>query len=119
MAETLSRFTILGSAVTTAITVTATAEAVTITVKDLSRTFVRMTNNSGSVATTVVVSASADPMVAAGVGTLSVAVASSSSVYLGGSWDSARFKGTAGTIILTPDLSATGVTFEVGELSPY
>ena len=119
MAVTLSRFTVIGTAVITAVTATATEEAVTITVKDLSRTFVRMHNNSGSVASSVVVSASDDPMVAEGIGSLTVAVPSLATVYLGASWDSARFKGTAGTIVLTPDLSATGVSFEVGEMSPY
>ena len=119
MAETLSRISIIGTAKVSVITVTATAETVTITVKDLSRTFVRVTNNSGSVATTITISASDDPMVAEGIGSLSFALPSSQSCYIGGSWDSARFKGTAGTIVLTPDLTATGVTFEVGELPPY
>jgi len=118
MAETLSRFTVIGSADVTAITVTATAEAVTITVKDLSRTFIRMTNVSSTVTCITTVSASADPMVAHGVGTKSFNLAPDGVSYWG-AIDSARFKGTAGTIILTPDSTIGGVTFEVGELTPY
>lgn len=118
MAETLSRFTVLGTAVTTNITVTATNEAVTITVKDLSRTFVRMTNVSSTVTCITTISASADPMVAHGVGSKALSIAPNASVYWGAA-DSARFKGTAGTIILTPDSTIGGVTFEVGELTPY
>ena len=118
MAVTLSRITIIGSADVTAITATATAETCTITVKDLSRTFVRMTNVSSTVTCICVVSASADPMVAYGVGTLSFNLAPDGVSYWGAA-DSARYKGTAGTIILTPDSTIGGVTFECGELTPY
>lgn len=119
MAETLSRISIIGTANVTNITVTATNEAVTITVKDLSRTFVRMTNVSSTVTCITTVSASTDPMVAYGIGTLAFNLAPNGSSYVGGSWDSARFKSTAGTLVITPDSTIDGVTFEVGELPPY
>tara|TARA_Y100000310_G_C20437279_1_gene694343 strand:+ start:19 stop:375 length:357 start_codon:yes stop_codon:yes gene_type:complete len=118
MAVTLSRFTVVGTADTTNITATGTAEAVTITIKDLSRTFVRMTNVSSTVTCITTISASDNPMVAEGIGDLTVTLAPDATTYWGAA-DSARYKSTAGTIVLTPDSTIGGVTFEVGELTPY
>lgn len=116
---TLSRITVIGTAPVTAVTGTATAGTMTSTIQDLSRSFVRMTNLSSTVTTLMTIGASADPMVASGIGTLQFSIAPDESVYFGGSWDSARYKTTAGTIVITTDSTIGGVTFEVWELPPY
>ncbi len=119
MAETLSRISIIGSANVSTISVTATAEAVTVTVKDMSRLFVRMYNTNSTLTALTTIGVGSDPSVAYGIGTLVVATQPEDTTWIGGSWDSSRFKTTAGTIVMTTDLSADGVLFEVGELPPY
>ncbi len=118
MAETLSRFTVINTAGVEPATVTATAEAVTITVKDLSRTFVRMYNTSSTLTCLNSIAASADPMISYGQGAQVISVDPETTIYWGAA-DSARFKSTSGTLVITTDASANGVTFEVGELTPY
>ena len=118
MAVTLSRFTVIGSAAVSSITSTATAEAVTTTVKDLSRTFVRMTNTSSTVTTICTIGVSADPMVAYGVGTLAITIMPDNVAYWGAA-DSSRYKTTSGTIVITTDSTIGGVAFEIGEMTPY
>lgn len=115
---TLSRFTITNTAVVTAPTSVAAGSALTCTVKDLSRIFIRMTNTSSTTTVVATVSASDDPMVAEGIGTQAFNIAPDGTVYWGVP-DSARFKSTAGTIVITPDATADGVTYEIGELTPY
>lgn len=119
MAVSLSRFTVVGGAGVSAISGTATAEAVTITVKDLSRTFVRMTNVSSTLTALCTISASADPHVSYGQGSQATYVQPEASIYWGASIDSTRFKSTSGTLVITTTSSADGVTFEVGELTKY
>jgi hypothetical protein len=110
---------IVGTGTLSVVSATATEEAVTITVKDLSRLFVRMYNTNSTLTALTTVSAGDDPDVAYGISTLVLACQPEDAVYWGGSMDSSRFKTTSGTIILTTDLSADGVTFEVGELAKY
>ena len=118
MAQTLSRASVVGDAIVTAQTVTACSETVTITVKDLSRTFVRMAVV-GSVNTVVVsLGAGTDPMIAAGIGAKTFTIQPDGVVFLGGSWDSERYKTTSGTIVFTTSTVDT-VTFECGELAVY
>ena len=95
-----------------------TAGTVTFAVTDLSRTFVRMDNISTTASTIVTISASADPMVAKGIGTYTVTIATATCVYVGGSWDSARFKSTAGTVVFNFAAAAT-VNIDMGILAVY
>jgi hypothetical protein len=118
MADTLTSFTVIGTALVTVNSVTSTAETCTITVTDLSRTFVRMTNVSTTASVTVSLGAGADPHIAAGIGALSLTLATAQSAYLGASWDASRYKTTSGTIVFTVPTAGT-VTFEVGVMTPY
>jgi len=118
MADTLTSITVIGTAPVTANSITSTAETCTISVTDLSRTFVRMTNVSTTASVIVSLGASDDPMVAEGIGALSITIATNQTVYVGSSWDSARYKTTGGTIIFTVPTAGT-VTFEVGYMTPY
>jgi len=116
-ATTLTAVTVIGGGVAVNQAVVVTAGTVTIAVTDMSRTFVRATNTStGSVI--ISIGASDDPMVAEGIGAKSITLTSGQSQYFGASWDSARFKNTAGNIIITLPTAGT-VTFEVGYMTPY
>jgi hypothetical protein len=117
---TLSRLSIIGTAGLSAASATVTDGTCTITVKDITRLFVRMTNVSSTIAALVTLGAGADPMVAAGKGALgAITLGGDATSYIGGSWDSAQFKTTGGTIIFTVDSTIGGVTFEAGDLDVY
>jgi len=118
MANTvLTSVTVIGTGVAINETVAVTAGTVTFTVTDLSRTFVRAENTStGSVA--ISIGASADPGVAAGIGAQTITLTSGQTQYFGASWDSARFKTTSGTVVITLPTAGT-VTIDVGYLTPY
>lgn len=117
MADTLTSVTVVGTGVT-ANSITSTAETCTVTVTDLSRTFVRMTNVSTTASVIVSIGASDDPMIAEGIGANTVTLATAQTKYVGASWDSARYKTTSGTIVFTVPTAGT-VTFEVGYMTPY
>jgi len=117
MADTLTSITVIGSGVENN-PITSTAETVTIAVTDLSRTFVRATNVSTTASVILSVGAGADPAIASGIGAMSITLTTSQTQYFGASWDSARFKTTAGTIVITVPTAGTA-TFEVGYLTPY
>lgn len=95
-----------------------TAGTVTFAVGDLSRTFVRLENISSTASTIVTIGVGADPMVSVGQGTYAVTVATETSVYIGASWDSTRFKTTSGTIVFTFAAAAT-VNIDMGVLAVY
>jgi hypothetical protein len=117
MADILTSVTVIGTGVA-ANSITSTAETVTITVTDLSRTFVRATNVSTTASVILSVAASADPMVAKGIGALAITLTTAQTQYFGASWDSARLKSTAGTIVITVPTAGTA-TFEVGYMTPH
>lgn len=95
-----------------------TAGTVTFSVGDLSRTFVRLENISSTASTIVTIGASADPMVAKGISAYTVTIATETTVYIGASWDSARFKTTSGTVVFTFAAAAT-VNIDMGVLAVY
>ena len=95
-----------------------TAGTVTFAVGDLSRTFVRLENISTTASTIVTISKSVDPMVAAGVSNYTVTIATETTVYIGASWDSARFKSTSGTVVFNFAAAAT-VNIDMGVLAVY
>jgi hypothetical protein len=118
-ASTLTSGTVLGTAVVafSALTVL-TAGTITIAVDDMSRTFVRIENISTTASTIVSLGAGADPHVAAGIGALSVTLATAKTYYVGASWDSARFKTTAGTIVFNIATAGT-VLVETMKMTVY
>ena len=114
---TLTAVTVIGTGVAVNESTVVTAGTVTITVTDMSRSFLSLCND-GSANTVISIAAGADPMVAQGVGALSITLTSAQTQYVGGSWDSARLKSTSGTIVLTFSAAAT-VTVGLGYLSIY
>jgi|GEM_PF-3940283 len=107
-AQVVTAFTVIGTGVAVSGNVSATtAGTITMTVTDMSRTFLRLQNDSTTASCALTLSASADPMVAEGIGSLTVTLTTAQTQYIGASWDSARFKGTAGTIVFTVPAGGT------------
>jgi len=118
-ATVLTAVSVIGTAITAGnASAVVTAGTVTFAVGDLSRTFVRLENISSTASTIVTIGASDDPMIAEGIGSLAVTVATKTSVYIGASWDSARFKTTSGTVVFTFAAGAT-VNIDMGVLAVY
>lgn len=114
----LTSVTVVGTGIADNQTTITTAGTTTITVGDLSRTFLRVQNDSTTASVIVSVGAGADPHVAAGIGALSVTVGTAETQYVGASWDSSRLKTTAGTLVITWPAAAT-VTVDCGVMTPY
>jgi len=107
-AQVVTAFTVIGTGVAVSGNVAATtAGTITAAVTDLSRTFFRLQNVSTTASCALTLSASVDPMVAHGIGTLTVTLTTAQTQYIGASWDGARFKGTAGTIVFTVPAGGT------------
>ena len=117
-ATVLTAVTVIGTGIAINSSAVVTAGTITTTVTDLSRTFVTLANDSTTASTIVTFSASDVPMVAEGIGSLAITVGTAETQYVGGSWDSSRLKGTAGTIVMTFAAAAT-ITVDVGYLTPY
>ena len=116
-AVVLTSVTVIGTGVAANTSTATTAGTITITVSDLSRTFVRLQNDS-SANTVVSLGAGADPHLASGIGARTITLTSGQTQYIGASWDSSRFKTTAGTIVFTLTAAAM-VTVDCGVLTPY
>jgi hypothetical protein len=117
-ATVLTAVTVIGTGVANNASSVVTAGTVTITVTDLTRTFVRLQNDSTTASAVVTLGAGADPHVASGIGTTTFTLTTAQTQYVGASWDSSRFKTTAGTIVFTFATAAT-VTVDCGVLTPY
>ena len=117
-ATVLTAVTVIGTGVANNASSVVTAETVTITVGDMSRTFVRLQNDSTTASAIVTFSAGADPHVAEGIGSLAITLTTAQTQYVGASWDSSRLKSTAGTIVMTFATAAT-VTVDCGAMTPY
>lgn len=118
MAVTLTSVTVIGTGVANN-AVIATSETVTITVDDLSRTFIRLENQASSTAQTAVFAPGSAPSVAHGIGSMTVTLTSGQTQYVGASWDSARFKTTSNTITITIAGSGSGVKVEACKMAVY
>lgn len=114
----LTSVTVIGTGVAANASSITTAGTTTITVTDMSRTFIRLQNDSTTASTTVSIGAGADPHVAYGIGALSVTLTTAQTQYVGASWDSSRLKTTGGTIVITWATAAT-VTVDCGVMTPY
>ena len=117
MADILTSVTVIGDGIE-ANPITSTAETCTIAVTDLSSTFVRATNVSTTASVIISIGAGDDPNVAKGIGPKAITLTTAQTQYFGASWDSARFKTTAGNIVITVPTAGT-VTFEVGYMTQY
>ena len=117
-AVVLTSVTVIGTGIADNGSTATTGGTITVTVKDLSRTFFRCQNDSTTASVALSFGASDDPMVAEGIGAMTVTVGTAETQYVGGSWDSARFKTTSGTVVLTVPAAGT-VTVDVGVLAPY
>ena len=117
-ATTLTAVTVVGTGIAENPSHVLTAGTVTITVTDLTRTFVRLENISSTLSTVVTLSAGADPHLASGIGSTTFTLPTATSWYVGSSWDSSRFKSTSGTIVFTFAAAAT-VDVDCGVLTPY
>lgn len=117
-AVVLTAVTVIGTGVAKNSSSATTGGTVTITVTDMSRGFLRLANDSTTASVILSLAASADPMVAKGIGAQSVTLTTAQTKYIGASWDSARLKSTAGTIVLTVPTAGT-VTVDYAELTPY
>ena len=117
-AVVLTAVTVIGTGVAVNTSTATTAGTITIGVDDMSRGFVRAQNDSTTASVILSFAAGGDPHVAAGIGALSVTLGTAQTKYIGGSWDSARLKSTAGTIVITIPTAGT-VTVDYGQLTPY
>lgn len=117
-ATVLTSVTVIGTGVAANTTSVTTAGTVTITVTDLTRTFVRLQNDSTTASCAVSLGVGADPHVAYGIGAQTITLTTAQTQYVGASWDSSRFKTTSGTIVFTFPTAAT-VTVDCGVLTPY
>lgn len=117
-ATTLTAVTVIGTGVAVNTSSVVTAGTVTIAVSDLSRSFVTLKNDSTTASVIVSLGASDDPMIAEGIGAQTITLTTAQTQYVGGSWDSMRFKTTAGTVVFTFPTAAT-VTIDLGYLTPY
>jgi len=114
----LTAVTVIGTGVAHNQSTATTSGTITITVGDMSRGFVRAQNNSTTASVILSFAASTDPMVSAGQGAQTVTLSTAQTQYIGGSWDSTRFKSTAGTIVITVP-TAGKVSIDYGVLAKY
>jgi len=117
-AVVLTAVTVIGTGIAENGSTATTAGTITVTVGDMSRTFFRCQNDSTTASTILSFGAGTDPMVAKGIGPQTLTLGTAETQYIGSSWDSSRFKTTAGTIILTIPAAGT-VTIDVGVMTPY
>ena len=117
-ATVLTAVTIIGTGIADNQSAVVTAGTVTITVTDLTRTFVRLENISSTASTIVTLSAGADPHLASGLGSKAFTLTTEQTQYVGASWDSSRYKSTSGTVVFTFVTAAT-VNVDCGVLTPY
>jgi len=117
-ATVLTAVTVIGTGIASNASSVVTAGTVTITVTDLTRTFVRMENDSTTASVIVSLGVGTDPHVAIGIGAQTFTIPTATTWYAGGSWDASRFKTTAGTVVFTFPTAAT-VTIDCGVLTPY
>jgi hypothetical protein len=115
-ATVLTAVTVIGTGVAVNTSSVVTAGTVTISVGDMSRSFVTLQNNSTTASCIVSLGAGADPMIASGIGAQSITLTTAQTQLVGGSWDSERFKTTAGTVVFTFPTAAT-VTIGLGVLA--
>jgi len=114
----LTAVTVIGTGVAVNEGTASTAGTITITVTDISRGFLRAQNNSTTASVIISIGAGTDPYVAAGIGAQSLTLGTAQTKYIGASWDSARLKTTAGTIIITVPTGGR-VTADYGVLTKY
>ena len=117
-AVVLTAVTVIGTGIADNTSAAVTAGTITVTVTDLARTFVRMQNVSTTASVIITIGAGDNPMIAEGIGSMSVTLGTAETQYVGASWDSMRFKTTAGTIVITIPAAGT-VTFDVGVMAKY
>ena len=117
-AVVLTAVTVVGTGIAENASSATTGGTITVTVGDLSRTFFRCQNDSTTASVILSFGAGADPMVAKGIGALSVTLGTAETQYVGASWDSSRLKSTAGTMVLTVPTAGT-VTVDVGVMTNY
>ena len=117
-AVVLTVVTVIGTGIEDNGSTATTGGTITVTVTDLSRTFVRCQNDSTTASVILSFAASDDPMVAEGRGAQTLTLTTAQTQYIGASWDSSRLKSTAGTIVITVPTAGT-VTVDVGYMSPY
>ena len=117
-AVVLTAVTIIGTGVAPNASTATTAGTITITVDDMSRGFVRAQNNSTTASVILSIGAGTSPHVAAGIGAQSVTLGTAETKYIGASWDSARFKTTAGTVLFTIPTGGR-ITLDYGVLTKY
>ena len=114
----LTSVTVIGTGVADNGSTATTGGTITVTVTDLSRTFFRCQNDSTTASVILSFGAGADPMVAKGIGAMTVTLTTAQTQYVGASWDSSRFKTTSGTVVLTVPTAGT-VTVDVGVMAVY